>query len=115
MGSRTERTEKNESTESKLFIEFIGMIIRNRIYTSLIDYSVKSGNYNNYLTVPAAIGELEKIEMICGNDGIYRMSHSVSATEKSILEAFDIDEEFVEREIQEIQEKLKKGNVEPEE
>ena len=43
------------------------------------------------------------------------MSHSVSATEKSILEAFDIDEEFVEREIQEIQEKLKKGNVEPEE
>ena len=115
MGSRTERTEKNESTESKLFIEFIGMIIRNRIYTSLIDYSVKSGNYNNYLTVPAAIGELEKIEMVCGNDGIYRMSHSVSAAEKNILEAFDIDEEYVEREIQEIQEKLKKGNEEPEE
>ena len=112
LGSRTERTAKNEPTESKLFIEFIGMIIRNKIYTSLIDYSVKSGNYNNYLTVPAAIGELEKIEMICRSDGIYRMSHSVTAREKIILEAFDIDEEHVKREVCEIQEKLKRSNEE---
>lgn len=111
IGGNVNRTGTNESTESKLFIEFIGMIIRNRIYTSLIDYSVKNGNYNNYLTVPASIGELEKIEMICRNDGIYRMSHAITATEKTILEAFDIDEAYVNLEVSEIQERLRNVNV----
>lgn len=32
------------------------------------------------MTVPGAIRELEKIEMIKGIDGIYRLDHAVTAT-----------------------------------
>ena len=40
------------------------------------------------MTVPAAIRELEKIEMIRFSDNRYRLDHAVSATQKAILKAF---------------------------
>ena len=43
------------------------------------------------MTVPGAIRELEKIEMIKGEDGIYRLDHAVTAIQKKILKAFDMD------------------------
>ena len=52
----------------------------------------------NDMTVPAAIRELEKIEMVRQTDGIYRMDHAVTATQKAILRAFDIDADYVRRE-----------------
>lgn len=109
LGNRTFRTGKNESTEAKIFIEFIGLIIRNKIYTSLIDYSMKSGNWNNYLTVPAAIGELEKIEMICRTDNIYRLSQAITANKKNILEAFDINDDYIKEEAMIIQNELREN------
>ena len=42
-------------------------------------------------TVPAAIRELEKIEMVRQTDGKYRIDHAVTATQKAILKAFGID------------------------
>ena len=42
----------------------------------------------NYMNVPAAIRELEKIEMIRQADGVYRLDHAVTATQKTILKAF---------------------------
>ena len=45
----------------------------------------------NYLTVPAAIRELEKIELVRQTDGKYRMDHAVTVTQKIILKAFDMD------------------------
>ena len=39
-------------------------IIRNRIYTSLKSAVLKNERKANYMTVPAAMRELEKIEMI---------------------------------------------------
>ena len=45
----------------------------------------------NYLTVPAAIRELEKIEMTRQLDKVYRLDHAVTKTQKVILSAFDID------------------------
>ena len=35
LGNKSERTHYNESTEAKIFIEFIALIVRNRIYTKL--------------------------------------------------------------------------------
>jgi hypothetical protein len=49
----------------------------------------------NYLDVPAAIKELEKIEMIRYSDGIYRLSHAVTKTQKTILNAFGLDEKYI--------------------
>ena len=43
---------------------------------------------HNYMTVPAALKELEKIEMIKSSDNTYRIDHAVSATQKAILKAF---------------------------
>ena len=46
----------------------------------------------NYLTVPAAIRELDKIEMSRQLDGIYRLDHAVTATQKTILKAFGLSD-----------------------
>ena len=43
------------------------------------------------ITVPAAIRELEKIEMTRQLDKVYRLDHAVTKTQKVILSAFDID------------------------
>lgn len=49
-----------------------------------------TGKKRNYYTVPAAIKELEKIELIQQSDRNYRLSHSVTATQKEILKAFNM-------------------------
>ena len=44
------------------------------------------------MNVPAAIRELEKIEMVRLPDGLYRLDYALTATQKTILAAFGIDE-----------------------
>ena len=73
----------------------MALIIRNRIYTSLRDRVERSKKKQNYMTVPAAIRELEKIEMIRQPDGTYRLDHAVSATQKEILSAFQMSAESI--------------------
>lgn len=43
------------------------------------------------MTVPAALRELEKIEMVRQTDGHYIMNCTVTAAQKDILKAFDMD------------------------
>lgn len=45
-----------------------------------------------YMTVPAAIRELEKIEMVRRNSGVYKLDHAVTKTQKIILSSFGLDE-----------------------
>ena len=47
----------------------------------------------NFMTVPAALRELEKIELIRQPGGNYKLDHAITATQKTILGAFGIDEE----------------------
>lgn len=42
------------------------------------------------MTVPAAIRELEKIELIRQSDRGYQMNHAVTAVQKEILKAFNM-------------------------
>lgn len=51
----------------------------------------------NYMTVPAAIRELEKIEMVRMADGRYRMDHAVTAAQKTILKAFGMSRDDVKK------------------
>ena len=44
------------------------------------------------MTVPAAIKELEKIEMTRQTDNVYRLDHAVTAKQKKILKAFGMNE-----------------------
>ena len=88
LGNRTFRTHTDEATQAKIFVEFVALIIRNRLHTYLQRQRIANGNRQNYMNVPAAIRELEKIEMVRLHDQNYHLAHGVTATQKEILKAF---------------------------
>ena len=59
LGNHCLRVVSEEVASNKIFIGFLALIIRCRIYRALKEKAKKP----NYLPVPAAIRELEKIEM----------------------------------------------------
>lgn len=63
---------------------------------------------SSYLTVPAAIQELEKIEMTRQLDKIYRLDHAVSKTQKVVLSAFEISADQLKYKANYISEKIKR-------
>ena len=89
LGNKSFRVHTSESVHAKIFIEFVALILRSRFYICLKEQMQKVGK-KNYMTVPAAIRELEKIEIIRQNDCGYRMDHAVTATQKEILKAFNM-------------------------
>jgi hypothetical protein len=92
LGNRSLRVHGSESVSSKIFIEFVALIIRNRFYTYLKEEMGRIDKKENFMTVPAALRELEKIEMIRQSDGNYRLDHAVTATQKKLLKAFGMTE-----------------------
>ncbi len=52
----------------------------------------------NYMTVPAALKELDKMEIIRQADGMYRLDHAVTAMQKDILQAFNMTAATVKKE-----------------
>ena len=95
LGNRSLRVQSDETANAKVFAEFVALIIRCRIYTLLKEEMEKLDNKPNYMTVPAALRELEKIELVRGMDGRYRLDHAVTATQKAILKAFGMDADSV--------------------
>jgi transposase len=95
LGGRSMRVQSQNALSSKIFIEFVALIIRNRIYTLLKEELFRIESRPNYMTVPEAIRELEKIEMVRRNNGTYRLDHAVTRRQKTILNAFGLDEEYV--------------------
>ena len=102
LGNKSMRVHSDESLSSKVFIQFIALILRSRIYRALKEKSEKMLKKPNYLTVPAALKELEKIVMIRQLDGVYRLDHAVTATQKTILDAFGLNEGNVRYQAKEI-------------
>ncbi len=92
------RTYHDEPTQAKIFIEFVALIIRNKIYTCLKDRMKELQKKKNYMTVPAALKELDKIEIIRQTDGVYRLDHAVTAVQKDILQAFNMTAATVRKE-----------------
>ena len=91
LGNHCLRVSSEEAASNKIFIGFIALIIRCKMYTALKGKARELIKKPNYLTVPAAIRELEKIEMTRQLDKVYRLDHAVTKTQKVILSAFDID------------------------
>jgi transposase len=102
LGNKSLRVQSDESIDAKIFVEFVALIVRNKIYTCLKDEMEEIGKRPNYMTVPAALRELEKIEMVRSPDNIYRLDHAVTATQKAILKAFGIDAGYVKARAREI-------------
>ena len=92
IGSKSERVQSSQSMSSKIFIEFVALIVRNRIYNLLKEQMIRLESKQKYMTVPAAIRELEKIEMVRRNSGVYKLDHAVTKTQKIILSSFGLDE-----------------------
>ena len=90
LGARSERVYSNESVDTKIFIGFVATIIRSRIYTLLKAETGRVDKKQNYMTVPAALRELEKIELLKGADNEYNLDYAITATQKAILKAFDM-------------------------
>lgn len=90
LGNQSMRVYSNESMEAKIFVEFVALIIRNRIYTYLKKEQERSETKQNFLTVPAALRELEKIEMIKMWNNEYCFNYAITATQRKILKAFDL-------------------------
>ena len=93
LDNKSFRVSSNDALESKIFVEFIALIIRSKIYTQLRKRMAEMAKKPNYMTVPAALRELEKIELIRQLGGNYKLDHAITATQKTILGAFGIDED----------------------
>lgn len=107
LGNKSIRVHSDESASAKIFIEFIALIIRNKFYTYLKEEKKNLDKKPNYMTVPAAIRELEKIEMVRQLDNVYRLDHAVTATQKVILKAFGMDVPYIKYKAEEISNELK--------
>ena len=108
LGNKSLRVQSDEAASAKIFVEFVALIVRCRMYTMLKDEVFRMEKHPNYMTVPAAIRELEKIEMVRGLDARYRMDHAVTATQKDILRAFHLDAAAVKKQADELSEMLNK-------
>jgi transposase len=109
LGNKSLRVYSDRSASAKIFIEFVALIVRSRLYACLKDEMLKTRKKSNFMTVPAAIKELEKIEMVRLLDRRYRLDHAVTATQKAILNAFGMDVAYVKQKAKEIGDFLYEG------
>ncbi len=107
LGNKSLRVASNESAAAKIFIEFVALIVRCKIYTQLKALMKEMAKKPNFMTVPAALKELEKIEMVRQMDNVYRLDHAVTATQKTILKAFGADENYIKARATRLGEQLK--------
>jgi hypothetical protein len=107
LGNRSLRVSGNESADARIFIEFVALIVRCKLCTRLKSMMAEMSKKPNYMTVPAALKELEKIEMIRHMDNIYRLDHAVTATQKIILKAFGVDENYIQARSERLSAQLK--------
>ena len=84
--------------------EVYGKTVHTFVYVSDTKEKAKKPNY---LTVPAAIRELEKIEPTRQLDKVYRLDHAVTKTQKVILSAFGMDWNHVKYRVENISKILK--------
>lgn len=106
IGSRSERVQSSQSMSSKIFIEFVALIVRNRIYNLLKEQMLQLESRQKYMTVPAAIRELEKIEMVRRNGKDYKLDHAVTKNQKIILSSFGMDEDNIRKSADDIRKQL---------
>ena len=102
IASKSERVQSSRSMSSRIFLEFVALIVRNRIYNLLKEQMLPLEARQKYMTVPAAIRELEKIEMVRRNGGTYKLDHVVTKTQKTILSSFGLDADSVSSSAEEI-------------
>ena len=82
------------------------------MYTLLKDEMGRMETKQNDMTVPAAIKELEKIELLKGADNEYNLDYAVTATQKAILKAFGLTADNIHKQARAISSDLAKVEIE---
>lgn len=95
LGSKSMRVHSNQALSAKIFIGFLALIIRNRFFNLIKDEMRRLSIRKNYMTVPAAIRELEKIEMTKRGDSFYKIDFALTKSQKSILRCFGLSSDDV--------------------
>ena len=106
LGNKSLRNHHTESVDAKIFVEFIALIIRSRMHVLLSDENKRLDYKQNYMNVPAAVRQLEKLEMIKLPGNVYRQDHAITATQKTILGAFDMTNNYMKNAIRELSDTL---------
>ena len=109
LGNKSIRVYSEESARAKIFVEFVAMILRCKMYIKLKEEMKNLEKKPNYMTVPTALKELEKIEMVRQLDNVYRLDHAVTANQKTILNAFGLDANHIKYYASELSKELKKA------
>ena len=109
LGNKSIWVYSEESARAKIFVEFVAMILRCKMYTKLNEEMKNLEKKPNYMTVPTALKELEKIEMVRQLDNVYRLDHAVTANQKTILNAFGLDANHIKYYASELSKELKKA------
>ena len=109
LGNKSIRVYSEESARAKIFVEFVAMILRCKMYIKLKEEMKNLEKKPNYMTVPTALKELEKIEMVRQLDNVYRLDHAVTANQKTILNAFGLDANHIKNYASELSKELKKA------
>lgn len=109
LGNKSIWVYSEESARAKIFVEFVAMILRCRMYTKLKEEMKNLEKKPNYMTVPVALKELEKIEMVRQLDNVYRLDHAITANQKTILNAFGLDANHIKYYASELSKELKKA------
>lgn len=90
----TFRVHRQNSLESKTYVMFIASIVRNYIFQGLKEISRKEKDKKNY-TVPAALGELEKVTVVKNSKDVYIRRYGLTAKQKKIYGQFGITESYI--------------------
>ncbi len=78
----------------------------------MIDEMARVDKKQNFMTVPAALKELEKIEILKGADNEYNLDYAITATQKAILKAFDMTAQNIHKQAREISSDLLRVKIE---
>lgn len=92
------RVATTEALQSKVFITFIAMIIRNEIFQKTQVIRKKN---RKYYTVPGILYELENVESTRDSREKYRRRYALTAKQKTIFKQFGIDEKYIDKRIAE--------------
>lgn len=83
------RVHNTEKLESKVFVSFVALIIRNEIYQALKPMYKKNRKEN---TVPKVIREYERLGITKLSDNKYHVRYSLTSRQKKILGAVGVTE-----------------------
>lgn len=91
--------QSDDTLQSKIYIAFLGSIIRSEINQGLRE--LRKSSRKEY-TVPSAIKALDNIEVTRNTKGTYIRRYALTSKQKKILKAFGIDEKYINDEVEKL-------------